>query len=337
MSKRLNIGVIGYGYWGPNIARNFKKHANCIVRVISDINRKALHQAKKDFPGVILCNNWETIIRDQTIDVVCVITPLSTHYKIAKAALIHGKHVLVEKPFTSTSEEAEELVSIAARKKRVLMVDHTFLFTGPVLKIKALIDQGELGKIIYIDSTRVNLGLFQTDINVIWDLASHDFAILDYLIKECPSAVSVIGKDHFNRGLEDLAYVNVFYKSGLTAHLSLNWLSPVKIRSTVIGGTKKMVIWNDLEATEKIKVYDKGIRVIKSSIPHKLIVDYRIGDVWAPKVELTEALEAEADYFVRCVLNHEIPLNDGRQGLRIVKLLEAANQSLKYKGKLIKV
>jgi len=279
--------------------------------------------------------NDDEILKSKEIDIVAIITPVSTHFELAKQALLNGKHVFVEKPFTATVAQAEELVEIAAKKKLQIMVDHTFLFTGAVKKIKQLIDEEALGNLFYYDSMRVNLGLFQHDVNVIWDLAPHDLAIMDYLISEKPVAITANGKAHFGNGLEDVAYVTVYFPNQVIAHFNVNWLSPVKIRTTLIGGEKKMLVWNDLEADEKIKIYDKGVEVKNRENVYQLLVSYRSGDMWAPKVEQLEALKHETQYFIDCIESGKQPVNDGLAGLRVVKMLEACNKSLKGSGKLI--
>jgi predicted dehydrogenase len=258
-----------------------------------------------------------------------------THFEFAKAALEHGKHVFVEKPFTASSSEALELIELAAAKNLKIMVDHTFLFTGAVRKIRQLIDEGVLGKLFYYDSSRVNLGLFQHDVNVVWDLAPHDLAIMDYLLEAKPESVSATGQCHLN-GLEDLAYITVYFPKML-AHINVNWLSPVKVRTTLIGGEKKMVLWNDLEADEKVKVYDKGVEITTGQGVYDLLVSYRSGDMWSPKVEQAEALKVEAKYFVDCIEKNQTPINDGPAGLRVVRMLEAAGQSLKKHGRPVEL
>jgi predicted dehydrogenase len=263
-----------------------------------------------------------------------VITPVWTHFELAKAALLNGKHVFVEKPFTCTSAQAEELIELADRKNLKVMVDHTFLFSGPVMKIRELVDTGTLGNLYYFDSTRVNLGLFQHDVNVVWDLAPHDLSIMDHIIVDRPEAVVATGGKHLN-GLADVAFITIYFPRNVIAHVNVNWLSPVKVRTTLIGGEHKMLVWNDLEPDEKIKVYDKGVKITTREDVHELLVSYRSGDVWAPRVEQTEALKVELDYFIDCVVNDRTPSNDGAAGLRVVKLLEAADQSLKERGKVV--
>ena len=330
----LNIAVIGYGYWGPNLVRNFNIAEGAKLVSVCDISPDAVKKASKIYPDIEATTDINKILTSPEIDAVAIATPVFSHYELAKKALENGKHVFVEKPFTSTVAQAEELVELADKKNLTIMVDHTFLFTGAVRKIKELIDDGVLGDLYYFDSTRVNLGLFQHDINVIWDLAPHDFSIMDYVVDEKPTAVAATGAAHFN-GLENIAFVTVYFASDMIGHFNVNWMSPVKIRSTLIGGDKNMLVWNDLDADEKIKIYDKGVDVTTQESIHELLVSYRSGDVWAPKINQTEALKMEADYFVDCVINSNTPINDGMAGLRVVKILEATNKSLKNKGETI--
>ena len=332
----IRMGVIGYGYWGPNIVRNFNHTEGMTISSICDLNPNMLKRAKKFYPNIELTSDMNDILSSPNIDAVAVVTPVATHFDLAKKALENGKYVFVEKPFTQTVAQAEELIELADRKKLKIMVDHTFLFTGAVRKIKQVIDEGILGDLYYFDSMRVNLGLFHHDANVIWDLAPHDFSIMDYLIKETPKAVVATGRAHFNHGLEDVAYITLFLSNNMIAHFNINWLSPVKVRTTLIGGDKKMLVWNDLDADEKIKVYDKGVEV-KNGEKYDLLVSYRSGDMWVPKIDQIEALKLEAEYFVECMTNGKIPMNDGRAGLRVVKMLEAANQSLKNKGEMVSI
>lgn len=330
----INVGVIGFGYWGPNIARNFNTLEKARVIAICDRNEKALARARKSYPHIHTTTDFNEILSSPDIDVVAVVTPVSTHFELSKGALENGKHVFVEKPFTATVAQAEELIEISEKKNLKIMVDHTFLFTGAVREIKNIIDSKALGELYYYDSIRVNLGLFQSDINVIWDLAPHDFSIMDFLIEERPVAISSIGKSHVNE-FEDTAYITVHFNNNMIAHFNVNWLSPVKVRTTLIGGKKKMLVWNDLEADEKIKVYDKGIEVKNIEGIYNLLVSYRSGDMWAPKVEQIEALKLETEYFLDCIINNRKPVNDGHAGLRIVKMLEACNKSLKDQGKMV--
>lgn len=331
----IKIGVIGYGYWGPNIVRNLNGIEDVEVVLLSDTNPDALKRVKKTYPNITTTTDYRDITTSSEIDAVAVITPVFTHFELVKNALENGKHVFVEKPFTSTVKEAEELIELAEIKNLKIMVDHTFLFTGAVRKIKELIDDNVLGDLYYYDSVRVNLGLFQYDINVIWDLAPHDLSVMDYVLKDEPAAIVATGVDHFGRDLENIAYVTVYFDNNMIAHFNVNWLSPVKMRTTLIGGEKKMLVWNDLEADEKIKIYNKGVKIDTKEGLYNLLVDYRSGDMLSPKVAHTEALKVELEYFVDCVINNKIPFNDGQAGLRIVKMLEASSNSLKNDGKLI--
>jgi predicted dehydrogenase len=332
----IRIGVIGYGYWGPGIVRNFHGVEDCEVGIVCDRSAAALKRAKQAYPSVAVTTDPCEVLGAADIDAVAVITPVWTHFELAKAALENGKHVFVEKPFTSTTEQAEELIDLALSKNLQIMVDHTFLFTGAVKKIRQLINEGALGNLYYYDSTRVNLGLFQHDCNVIWDLAPHDLSIVDDLIKDKPDYVMASGQRHLN-GHEDLAYITIHFGDKTIAHINVNWLSPVKVRTTLIGGEKKMLVWNDLDADEKIKVYDKGVEIKNGESVHELLVSYRSGDMWAPRVEQTEALKAETTYFVDCLTNNKTPFNDGAAGLRVVKMLEAADKSLKDRGRPVRL
>jgi len=331
----IRVGVIGYGYWGPVVARNIQAAEGCRLAAICDGDSAARTRAGNTYPGIQLTADAMELIRSPQLDAVAVITPVWTHFEFAKAALENGKHVFVEKPFTATVSQASELIDLALAKNLRIMVDHTFLFTGAVRKIRQLIDEGILGKLYYYDSTRVNLGLFQHDVNVIWDLAPHDLAIMDHLIGAKPEAVSATGQCHLN-GLEDVAYLTIYFNRML-AHVNVNWLSPVKVRTTLIGGEKKMVVWNDLEADEKIKVYDKGVAITNGHGVYDLLVSYRSGDMWAPKVDQAEALKVEANYFRDCIEKSEKPFNDALAGLRVVQLLEAANESLKQRGRPVEL
>jgi predicted dehydrogenase len=330
----LQIGVIGYGYWGPNIVRNFLAADNAKVAAVCDNNPATLKKLAANHPCIATVTDSNEIISSPSIDAVAIVTPVSTHYALAKKALENGKHIFIEKPFTDSVAHAEELTDLAEKKNLVIMVDHTFLFTGAVRKIKELIKEKALGKIYYYDSTRVNLGLFQHDINVIWDLAPHDFAILNHVIADQPVAVTACGRAHIN-GHEDIAYITVFFSSSLIAHINVNWLSPVKVRNTLIGGEKKMLVWNDIADDEKIKVYDKGIDVTTKEGIYDLLVNYRSGDIWTPKLDNLEALKQETAYFVECVANSKKPHNDGRAGLQVVRLLDACDQSLRQNGKTV--
>jgi predicted dehydrogenase len=332
----IRIGVIGYGYWGPNIVRNLRALEGCEVAAVCDQSPAALKRLKQAHSDLSLTSRSSEVLESPDIDAVAVVTPVSSHFELAKAALNNGKHVFIEKPFTATTRQAEELIELAERQKLKIMVDHTFLFTGAVRKIRDLIDEGVLGDIYYYDSTRVNLGLFQHDVSVIWDLAPHDLSIMSFLIPAEPEAVVATGQAHLN-GLVDVAFLTVYFPGNTIAHINVNWLSPVKVRTTLIGGEKKMLVWNDLEADEKLKIYDKGAQVSSGQGLYELMVSYRSGDMWAPRVEQAEALRVELGHFVDCIKRDETPVNDGVAGLRVVKLLEAADRSLAERGRAVRL
>lgn len=333
----LKVGIVGYGYWGPNILRNFAMQENAKVTAVCDLNKATLHKIAKLYGGITTTTDYKDITRSNEIDIVCVVTPVSTHYEIALDALLHGKHIFVEKALTSKSGQAEGIIELADKKGLKTMVDHTFLFTGSVRKIKEIMSDNLLGEIYYYDSTRVNLGLFQPDVNVVWDLAPHDFSVMDFVLDEKPVAVSSIGIDHFGTGHEDLAYITAYFKSKLLAHFNVNWISPAKVRTTYIGGNKRMLVWNDIDVDEKIKVYDKGIDVKNRESAYDRLVQYRSGDMHGPQVDTREALSLEVEYFIDCILKNKKPINDAVSGLRVVKMLEAATKSMKLKGKVIKL
>lgn len=334
----INVGIIGYGYWGPNVARNFYNCRSTKLVSICDLNEKRLNLAKLNYPFIKEYSDPKDLVQSEDIDAVAVVTPVFTHYELAKLALENRKHVFVEKPFTSNVVQAEKLIDIADNKNLKIMVDHTFLFTGAVRKMREIVDSGKLGSLFFYDSVRVNLGLFQHDVNVIWDLAPHDFSIMLYLIDKEPTAVSSFGTRHFGNGIEDVAYISVHFEDdGFIAHFHCNWLSPVKIRSTLISGDKKMLVWDDMSTDEKIKIYDRGVEFKNTKGIHELLVSYRSGDVYIPKVDNTEALELEAEYFVECIEKNNVPINDGKAGLKVVKMLEKADKSLKDSGRIIKL
>jgi predicted dehydrogenase len=332
----IKVGVIGYGYWGPNIVRNLHGLDSTRVEMVCDKNPSALARARKAYPSVRAVLDPAEVLRSPDIDAVAVITPVWTHYELAKTALENGKHVFIEKPLTSNAAQAEELIELAARKKLTIMVDHTFLFTGAVRKIRELTESGALGDLYYYDSLRVNLGLFQHDVSVIWDLAPHDLAIMDHIIKGEPEAIVATGERHLN-GVEDVAFMTIYFPRNVIAHINVNWLSPVKIRTTLIGGQKKMVVWNDMVADEKIRVYDKGVQIASGEGIRDLLVSYRTGDMWAPQVEQLEALHVELDYFADCIMTGKTPFNDGHAGLRVVRMLEAADASIQKRGELVRL
>jgi predicted dehydrogenase len=330
----MNFGVIGYGYWGPNVVRNLVAMDGCRLLAIADISPTARKRAQKAYPGLIVTPDASDVILSPEIDAIAIVTPVWTHFELAKAALESGKHVFVEKPFTSNAAQGEELINLAQQKNLMIMVDHTFLFTSAVKKISELVNAGTLGKLYYYDSTRINLGLFQHDINVLWDLAPHDLSIMDYLIEASPEAIVATGQKHLN-GHEDMAYMTLYFPDKVISHINVNWLSPVKVRTTLIGGEKRMLVWNDLEADEKLKIYDKGVDVNNSEGVYERLVNYRSGDMWVPQLEQGEALHKELCYFVDCISSGQVPINDGYAGLRVVKMLEAATESLGKRGALV--
>lgn len=331
------IGVIGYGYWGPNIVRNFFSLDNCKVKAVADQRDERLTLLAKNFPSINGINNAEDIINDDTINAVVIATPVFSHYELAKKALVKGKHVLIEKPLASTVAESEELINLAEQKGLTLMVDHTFLYTGAVQKMKELIDTGAIGTPLYFESSRINLGLFQSDINVLWDLAAHDISILIHLIKEIPESVNATGISHTHNGVENIAYMTVNYNSDFIAHINCSWSSPVKVRQMLIGGDKKMIFYNDLEPSEKLRVYDTGYYHTTDEDKKKILVDYRIGDIYIPKLSSEEALTGVANDFIQSIIQKKEPLSNARFGLEVVKILEASQQSIKNKGREIKI
>ena len=331
----LRVGIIGYGYWGPNLVRNFFMTKESEVVAISDANPKRLEHAQRLHPHLSMSRDAAELVARPDIDAVAIVTPVSTHYDLAKAALQAGKHVLVTKPMTQTCAQGEELIALAERQRRVILVDHTFIYSGPVRKIRELVDKSELGEVYYYDSTRVNLGLFQPDVNVLWDLAPHDFSIMTYLIKKKPICVSAVGARPINytaQELESVAYVTIQFDDKTIAHVHVSWLSPVKIRRTLISGSRKMVVYDHLDPDNQIRVYDKGVEVCTLEEQYQALVQYRLGDMYAPKVDQTEALEMECRHFTECCLGKAMPITDGREGLRVVKLLEAAQQSIQAGG-----
>jgi predicted dehydrogenase len=334
MTSAVRFGIVGYGYWGPNVVRNLHGLSGVELAAVCDKSPAARKRVHKNHPQTYVTADAAEIMTSPEIDAVAIVTPVWTHFELAKMALENGKHVFVEKPFTSNVSQAEELIQLADKQQLKIMVDHTFLFTAAVKKIKQLVEEDLLGKLYYYDSTRVNLGLFQHDVNVVWDLAPHDLSILDYVLGSNPEALVATGQRHVN-GFEDIAFITLFFPDCVIAHVNVNWLSPVKIRTTLIGGEKKMLVWNDLEADEKIKIYDKGIDMNSREGVYELLVSYRSGDMWAPHLEQAEALRQELSYFITCISEGTDPINDGRAGLRIVRMLEASTQSLKERGALV--
>ena len=336
--EKVGIGIVGCGYWGPNLVRNFAELDDACVRGVCDLSPKRLAVVQKRHPGVALFTSYEEMLRMPGLDAVCIVTPVKTHFKLAKAALDAGKHVFVEKPIASSVREVRQLMDLAAKRQRVLMVDHTFIYTGAVRRIKELVTRGELGDIHYYDSTRVKLGLFQHDVNVVWDLAIHDLAIMEFVFGKQPRAVSATGMSHLAGQPENIAFLTIFYDGNFVAHLNVNWLAPVKVRRTLIGGSRKMIVYDDIEPSEKLKIYDRGISATPSQERiYQMLISYRTGDVWVPKLDTTEALAIEARHFLDCIAGKAKPLSGGEAGLTTVKILEAASKSMKARGKLVKL
>ena len=334
----IRVGIIGYGYWGPNLVRNFVEVPGAEMSVVCDLRPERLAQVKAHYPTVETTTKYQDILDNPHIDAVAVATPVSTHFELAMQALKAEKHVLVEKPMTKTSEQAVRLIEEADRYNRVLMVDHTFLYTSAVRKTKDLVENNDLGEMYYCDSVRVNLGLFQHDVNVIWDLAVHDISIMDYILPARPCAVSATGMSHVPGQPENVAYLTLFFEEALIAHIHVNWLAPVKVRQMLIGGSQKMIVYDDLDPSEKIKVYDKGITVNESpDSVYQMLIGYRAGDMWAPQLDMTEALRTEVMHFIDCVEHGKRPLTDGEAGLQVVQILEAATRSVANRGQLIEL
>lgn len=338
MNSSIGIGVIGYGYWGPNLVRNFAELVRCRVVGVADLNQARLAEAVRRYPTVRTSCDAHDLIRAADIDAIVIATPVGAHYDLARAALDAGKNVLVEKPLTSTSEQAMRLIDLAARRRRVLMVDHTFVYTHAVRKIRELIATGDIGDIYYYDSVRINLGLFQRDVDVMWDLAVHDLSIMDYVLQQRPVAITATALAHIPGSPANIAYLTMMFDAPMIGHVHVNWLAPVKVRRTLIGGSRRMIVFDDLEASEKLRVYDRGISMNASpENVYQMLVGYRAGDMWAPQLALTEALHVEAIHFLDCIDQMIEPDTPGEAGLRIVRLLEAATASVQARGRLITI
>jgi predicted dehydrogenase len=332
----VRLGLIGYGYWGPNLARCFSEAPNAQLAAVHDCSPDALRKAGQRYPHARMVGNLEEFLRDPGLDAVAIATPVRSHYALGLAALQAGKHVLIEKPMACTSQEARRLVDEAERRDRVLMVDHTFVYTGAVRKVRELVAAGELGQIHYYDSTRVNLGLLQKDINVVWDLAVHDLSILDFVLGERPAAIAATAASHVPGSPETMAFLTLFFDSGTLAHINVNWLAPVKVRQVLIGGSRKMIVYDDVQPSEKVKVYDKGVTVTpQGEALYDLLIGYRSGDIWTPQLPTAEALRIEVDHFAECIETGARPLTDGPMGVRMVELLEAASWSIRSRGQTI--
>jgi predicted dehydrogenase len=330
----MNIGVIGLGYWGPNLVRNFLAQPDVKKVVACDQKIERLQFIKSKFPSALLTDKNEEVINGDS-DIIVIATPVFTHYKLAKQSLEAGKHIWVEKPFTASTSEAQDLIEHSEKKNLKIFVDHTFIYTGAVRKMKELVDKGELGKILYFDSERINLGLFQKDINVVWDLAPHDLSIMNYVLGEHKiESICSNGIANYN-GKENIAHLSIYFEDNCFAHFHVNWTSPVKIRRMMVGGDKKMLVFDDMENSEKIKVYDSGVEFKTQESIHEALVQYRIGDMFSPKVSQTEALALGAREFLDAINENRKPLTDGVDGLKVVKILEASSESLKNRGKMI--
>jgi predicted dehydrogenase len=331
-ARKVNLGVVGLGYWGPNLVRNFSEVDTCYVAMACDSDESRLKPIKRRYPYIEVTTRYNDLVNAKDIDAIAIATPVVSHYELAKRALENGKHVLVEKPLCANVKEAEGLIEIARSHGKIVMVDHTFLYTGSVRKAKELISKGGIGELYYFDSVRINLGLFRSDVNVIWDLAPHDISIAQYLIEEDPVSVSVLGRDFNNNKIACIAYMTLRYRSGIIAHIHVSWLSPVKIRRIIIGGSKRMIIYDDVEPTEKIRVYDSGIEFDYSE-ENPLQPTYRLGDIYLPRLNQREALLVEAEHFVDCIVNGKKPLTDAAFGLAVLKVLEASDISLRKGGR----
>jgi predicted dehydrogenase len=334
----VKVGVVGYGYWGPNLVRNFSESDGVQVSHVADLDASRLAVVRTRYPAAATTADVGEVLRSADVDAVAIATPVATHFDLAMEALKAGKHVLIEKPMAETSEKCLQLIDEAARRKKVLMVDHTFPYTGAVRKIRELIQAGELGDIYYYDSVRINLGLFQHDVSVIWDLAVHDLSIIDFLLPQKPVAVSATGISHVKGQPENVAYLTLYFNSSTIAHIHVNWLAPVKLRTTLIGGSKRMIVYDDLEASEKVKVYDKGVSIeTHPDNIYQMKVGYRTGDMWAPKIDVSEALRTLVAHFIDCIETGEAPITSGESGCRVVRLMEAATDSIARRGEQVRL
>ncbi len=334
----VNIGVVGYGYWGPNLVRNFSDAEETRVVAVADQSESRLGVIKRRHPEITATTDWRDLLSNSNVDAVAIATPVRSHYELALQALESGKHVFVEKPFTETSEQAERLMEEAEKRNLVVHVDHTFIYTGAVRKMRELVQAGELGDLYYYDSVRVNLGLFQRDVDVLWDLAVHDLSIMDFVFPGEPVEISAVGVNHVVSKPADIAYLTLLFDNSAIAHLHVNWLAPVKVRRTLIGGSRKMIVYDDLEPSEKVKVYDKGITTDGGAeADYQRHIGYRTGDMFAPQLDGAEALHREARHFANCIVNGEQSQSDGYAGLRIVRILEAASRSMMERGRPVRL
>ena len=329
----INIGLIGYGYWGPNLARNFNNNPDFNLKAICDFSEDRVKRAATFYQQTTVTDNADDLFNGLDLDAIAIATPVSTHFDLAHKALTTGKHVWLEKPMTESVEQAEQLIELADRKNLKLLIDHTLVYTGSIIKVKELVDKGDLGDLMYYDSTRLNLGLFQQDVDVIWDLAPHDLSVMDYLMPYKKMAVSATGSSYYGKNIVPKAMLTIYMENEVIAHINTSWVSPVKVRQTMIGGTSKMVLFDDNEPSEKIKIYDKGVNLFDTKEAlYKLKVQYRVGDMYAPRLSTREALALETEHFADCILNGAEPITGGKTGLEVVKVLVASKKSLKLKG-----
>ncbi len=331
------IAIVGYGYWGPKLTRNFLQSGSFDRVIVCDEAPERLARVGRENPGAETVGSFASVLSDKGIVAVALATPVASHHPLALAALNAGKHVLVEKPLATRSFDAEELLRAAASSRKVLMVDHTFIYHPAIQKIRALIQSGDLGHLNYIDSTRINLGLFQHDVDVLWDLAVHDISIVNFFTAERPTVVQAIGSAHPPGPLASIGILTLRYPSGLFVHINCSWVSPVKIRHMLVGGDKKMIVYDDLNPTEPVKIYDSGVVAHTDEDRNRLIYDYRAGDVYSPRIPPKEALSNLVADFSSAVHEGRTPLSDGRFGADTVKILEAAQRSIGSGGSEIKL
>jgi len=334
----FNIAVIGYGYWGPNLARNWNLNKRANLKYICDLLDERLTVAKLNYPHIMITKNYLDILKDSSVDAVNIVTPIATHYEIARDALLHDKHILVEKPLTVSSKQMEELIELAKKRNKIMMVGHTFLYSPPVLKVKDFIKQGELGQLDFIQLTRINLGRVKHDHNVIWDLAPHDFSILEYWLEELPETIQVIGKASTFKNVCDIAFISLRYSNEILVNIHLSWISPVKLRQSYVVGKRKMIVYDDTHPTEKVKLYDMGVDIIKSPETFgEFQLTYRTGDIYSPHLDNLEPLGNECNHFLDCIGSNSIPRTNPQHAFRIIKMIEAAQKSLKNNGQLIQI
>lgn len=328
-----NIAIIGYGYWGKNLFRNFQSHKNIEIKYVIDKDKQKLEYINKHFPSINTEINYKITLEDKSIDALIIATPSSSHYIIAKEALLAGKHVFIEKPMTTSLKDALELKKIAINQNKIIQIDYTFIYTSAVRKIKELINNKEIGDILFFDSTRITLGIFQSDVNVLWDLAAHDISIMHFLIKDKPLSVQAVGISHATNNIENIAYLTIRFKKNIIAHFNCSWSSPVKIRMLLIGGENKMIVFNDLEPTEKLKIYQTNLKNNIDKYRNNLLVDYRTGDLFIPKLDNTEALYNITHEFIQCIKQNKQPESNADFGIEVIRILEAAEESIKHRGK----